>query len=216
VETVAGPATPTAIDLSVTFDLSAGVISTASATVIVGQCLPPPLAPVSLTFTKTHDRATALVGETVTYTYAGTNTSSVALEVVELVDDRLCVILFNPAVQTVVQPGESISRQVTYVVTANDICTISNRAVVTVGRVDSTDHGAGEAAAVVQVPEPPVPPDPPQPTLPTTTPATAAPRGTLPATGGGGDAELLVVAVIALLARATTASVARRRHRSVR
>jgi hypothetical protein len=174
-EVVSGISEASTRTLSVTIDLGrGGALSTIDATVTVPACerpLPPDMA---FTFTKTATVTTADVGATITYTYAGTNTSSIPLEVVQLVDDRLGVLLRQPEV-TIVGPRESLSRSVDYVVRPTDAGTvIENNAVVTVRDPASDRTAQGIAVAEVTVEVPPGPDDTPPP--PTTT--TVAPTST--------------------------------------
>ncbi len=150
-EVVPGPATPGTRTLEVSVNVG-GIGTSPDATVNLSACqgtIPPQL---SFTFTKTADRTTAEVGDTITYTYAGRNTSSVPLEVVRLVDDRLGIFLERPE-RTIVQPGASISEQVTYVVRSTDAgTTVVNNAVVTVQDPDDPSiSGQGTASASVTV-----------------------------------------------------------------
>jgi uncharacterized repeat protein (TIGR01451 family)/LPXTG-motif cell wall-anchored protein len=207
--TVVGPATSTTSSLQVEVDLGSGVFTRPSATIDIGACLPP--AVVDFTFTKTPSVTTAQVGETVTYTYSGRNTGDVPLEVLELVDDRLGVVLTDPDVDTIVAPGGTISRTVTYVVQIGDAgTTIENNAIVQVRpRPDQGEPGdplTGVADATVVVPDVPPPVDPTTTTTspaPTTTdagvvaptgPTTVPPTGILPPTGSS-----TTVAVVAAL-----------------
>jgi hypothetical protein len=160
-ESVPGPASTTVDrELIVTVDLGAQVIGRPAATVTLGECRPPLPPKVEFTFTKTPSVTQAAVGDTVTYTYAGRNTGDVALEIVQLVDDRLGVVIRDPDVTTIVRPGESISRAVPYVVTANDLAigTITNAAVVTVlPQYSGATPLSATANASVQVLGPPPP-----------------------------------------------------------
>lgn len=178
--------------LTVILDLGRGVETRPSASVNIGVCVPP--AVTSFTFTKTPSVTTADVGQTITYTYSGRNTGTVALEVVGLVDDRLGVVITDPSVVTLVNPGETISRTVTYVVKPTDAATtIVNNAVVVVRPVGSQALQTAVATARVVVPEQVIvePPQPPPTTVPgvvsppTTTPPTTGPSA-LPATGTAG------------------------------
>lgn len=206
-EIVPPSATNQVATLTVILDLGRGVETRPSASVNIGVCVPP--AVTSFTFTKTPSVTTAEVGQTITYTYSGTNTGNVALEVIGLVDDRLGVVLTAPEVETVVAAGGTISRSVTYVVKPTDAATtIVNNAVVVVRPVGSQALQTGVATARVVVPEqvvvePPQPPDTTVPgstlpgsTLPGSTVAPTVPPGALPATGSA-DTQTTTFALIA-------------------
>jgi uncharacterized repeat protein (TIGR01451 family)/LPXTG-motif cell wall-anchored protein len=213
--------TNSTVSLTVVVDLGQGVQTRPSATVNVGACDPPGIT--SFTFDKTASVTTAEVGQTVTYTYSGTNTGTIDLEVIGLVDDRLGVVLTDPNVVTVVAAGGKISRTVTYVVKPEDAgTTVINNAVVAVRALGSSDLQTAVATARVVVPEQVIvePPQPPPTTVPgttvpgttvpgttvpgTTTPGTTTP-GTLPATGDDRTAGFAIVATglvaLGLLAR---------------
>lgn len=161
-EQVAAPASgSTVVTLSVEVDLGSSVIGNPEASVTLGECGDPIPPVIDFTFTKTPNVVAATVGQVVTYTYAGTNTGTVPLEITQLVDDSLGVVISDPSVETIVQPGGSISRPVTYTVTANDasVGRIDNSAVVTVVPRSGPDQTpkSGVASAVVNVPSQPNP-----------------------------------------------------------
>src|SRR4029079_1760320 len=116
--------------------------------------IPPP---PGITFTFTNDPSTpeASVGDTVDYSYCGTNTSDVELEVLR-VDDSRFGILEVPDAATIVRPGETLCNSdlglpVTYTVPPADSgTTIVNDAVVTVRPV-GVDAQSFEAADEAQV-----------------------------------------------------------------
>ena len=144
-EAIVGPTTDQELSETVTVQLGDGRISELDASVIAAACEgPPPLPPVTFTFTKTASTSTAVVGDTVEYTYCGQNTSEIPLEVVRLVDDRLGVVIELPSVETVVAPGDSlcntdIGQPVSYTVTRDDEnTTIVNDAVVTIRTQEPT------------------------------------------------------------------------------
>ena len=91
---------------------------------------------VTFTFTTTPSQSTAFVGDTIEYSYCGTNTSTIPLEVVRVVDDRLGVVIESGC--AVVGPGESvcntdIGNVASYTVQPDDAgSVIHNNAVVTV------------------------------------------------------------------------------------
>ena len=99
---------------------------------------PEPPPDVTFTFNVTPSVTTAAVGETVEYTYCGQNTSTIPLEVVRLVDDRLGVVIELPRWRRSSLPGESICNTdlgapVSYVVQESDAgSVIKNNAVVSV------------------------------------------------------------------------------------
>ncbi|HYN33067.1 MAG TPA: hypothetical protein VES40_10625 [Ilumatobacteraceae bacterium] len=187
--------------LTVILDLGRGVESRPSASVNIGVCVPPGVT--SFTFTKTPSVTTAEVGQTITYTYSGRNTGTVPLEVVGLVDDRLGVVITDPSVVTLVNPGETISRTVTYVVKPTDAATtIVNNAVVVVRTIVqgvAGDPQTGVATAQVVVPEQVIvePPQPPGTTVPGTTVPGATVPGTLPATGNSEDRSVVLAFIAA-------------------
>jgi hypothetical protein len=98
---------------------------------------------VTFTFTVSANISSAAVGDTVIYDYCGQNTSSIPLEVVRLVDDRIGVLIELPTVTTTVGPGESICNRdlgidVTYVVQDSDSgADILNNAVATVRTLET-------------------------------------------------------------------------------
>jgi hypothetical protein len=103
------------------------------------------------------------VGETVDYSYCGTNTSDVDLEVLRVVDDRFGVLQV-PDVTTVVAPGETLCNDdlglpVSYEVQPSDAgSTIVNNAVVYVETVGPRPLGfqmADPAEVVVPAPDMP-------------------------------------------------------------
>ena len=156
-EVIDGQAADQEITETVTVQLGDGSISELSDGVVVAACEGPPVPPeVTFTFTKTASAAVARVGDTVEYTYCGQNTSDIPLEVVRLVDDRLGVVIENPAVETIVEPGETlcntdVGQPVTYTVTRADLdTTIINYAVVTVRTLEDTPREF-QAVAVTRV-----------------------------------------------------------------
>ena len=92
----------------------------------------------------------AAVGQTVEYTYCGTNTSTIPLTVVRLVDDRIGVVLEGGRV---VAPGESlcntdVGAPASYVVQESDVgSVIINNAVVT---VETQEEEPREFQAIAQ------------------------------------------------------------------
>ena len=138
-EVIDGPETDQQVTSTVTIDLGDGVETELSDDIVAPACTGPEVPPdVSFTFTKTASVAEAVVGDTVEYTYCGQNTSTIPLEVVRVVDDRLGVVIEDPAAVTVVEPGESVCNTdlgfpASYVVQATDTGSfIDNNAVVTV------------------------------------------------------------------------------------
>ena len=114
--------------------------------------------PVTFTFTKTPSVTSALVGDTIDYTYCGQNTSEIPLEVVRMVDDRLGVVIELPSVETVVEPGQTlcntdVGADVSYVVEPNDAgSVVENNAIVTVRTQEPEPREfQGTADAVVAV-----------------------------------------------------------------
>jgi uncharacterized repeat protein (TIGR01451 family) len=165
-QVVTGPADVRSATVTITADIDGGAQSVSSETVTLSPCQAPIAGEISVTFTKTPDRTTAAVGDTIVYTYAGTNTGAVALEVELLVDDRLGILIQRP--QTIVlQPGETLSEPVSYVVQPEDADTLLiNSATVTVRRfpnVPAEEHQGVATATVAIAPLPPEPPEPPQP-----------------------------------------------------
>lgn len=141
-EVIDGPAANEEITETVTID-SGGATVDATTTFTVPACTGP-AAPDDVTFTFTNDPSvpSAFVGETVDYTYCGENTSDVALEVLQVVDDRFGVLEL-PDVETVVQPGQTICSSdlglpVTHVAAESEAgTTIINNAVATVRTVEA-------------------------------------------------------------------------------
>ena len=77
---------------------------------------------MTFTFALTPSQSRAVVGDTIEYQYCGTNTSTIPLEVVRVVDDRLGVVIEG---DRVVGPGESmcntdIGRSASYTVQPDD------------------------------------------------------------------------------------------------
>ena len=72
----------------------------------------------ALALTKQADRTSALVSETVTYTYQVTNSGAVALEAVALNDDKLGAIVLD---KTELAPGETATGSATYTVVCTDL-----------------------------------------------------------------------------------------------
>jgi hypothetical protein len=239
-ESVTGTAEPVARALEATFDLGAGRSVTSTADVTLPPCEAPLPPAMTLSFTKTADVGSIRAGQTVSYTYAGTNTSTIPLEVLQLVDDRLGVLLEEPQA-TIVQPGKSLARTVSYLVRPTDAgTTIENNAVVTVSdpstaRTAQATAGAAVAVALPAAPEEPVPPtvapttsiassEPPD--VPATTSAvsptisvTSAAPGGLPVTGppsGRAAPGWLVPAAVLCLLLGVTLSVTHRPERNRR
>ena len=146
---------PLVVDLA---DTQLGDRAQVRSSVQLGVCAPPA---VGFTFSKSASVESAGLGDTIAYTYAGTNTGEVPLEVTQLVDDRLGVVLSDPAVETVVPPGATLERTIQYVVTADDVAAgvIANSAVVTVRPTEGPDltERSAEASAQVRVVQPPPP-----------------------------------------------------------
>jgi uncharacterized repeat protein (TIGR01451 family)/LPXTG-motif cell wall-anchored protein len=140
-----------------------------TASVTLGQCGDPFPPIVDFEFVKSVDRPVAMAGDVLTYTYSGTNTGTVPVELTQLVDDRLGVLITDPTVATIVQPGQSLSRTITYVATAEDASfgSIDNAAVLTARRADVPEaplqSAVAQAHVVLEVPQPV---DPPQPSVP--------------------------------------------------
>jgi hypothetical protein len=106
-ELLDGPAADQQITESVIVQLADGSPSGLSATITVPACEGPSVPPdVTFTFAKTTSTQTAAIGDVVSYTYCGRNTSDIPLEVVRLVDDRLGVVIALPNVDTVVPPAK--------------------------------------------------------------------------------------------------------------
>jgi hypothetical protein len=158
VEVVAGPAADDAVTESVTVDAGVGGTVEVAATVTVPACAGP-AAPPEIAFTFTNDPSVpvAEVGEIVAYSYCGQNNSDVPLEVLRVVDDRFGVLEL-PAVQTIVEPGQSfcntdLGLDVNYEVQRNDEgTTIVNNAVVTVRPVGELQAFQAADPAEVEVP----------------------------------------------------------------
>ena len=116
-------------------------------------------ADVTFTFSVKPSESRALVGDTVEYLYCGTNTSTIPLEVVRLVDDRLGAVIELPSVETVVAPGQTICNTnigipISYTVQPDDAGkVIYNNAVVTVRTKEAQPRQfQGTATANVAVP----------------------------------------------------------------
>ncbi len=160
VETLSSWPVDQVISNTVTVQPGDGQAATLSASVTVPACTGPPFAEeVTFTFTTTADVASAVVGETVQYSYCGQNTSAIPLEVVRLVDDRLGVVLEDTATPTIVQPGATLCNTdlglpVSYEVTPADAdTTIVNNAVVTVRTLESPPRTfQASASTTVDVP----------------------------------------------------------------
>jgi uncharacterized repeat protein (TIGR01451 family) len=148
--------------VEVTVDLGAAVISRPTATVTLGPCGAPIPPSAAVEFTKVADRATAVEGEEVTYTYAATNTGEVALEILQLKDDRLGVFVDAPDLEPL-GLGETITYDRSYVMTAEDVAlgTKVNHAVLTVVAAEgpAQDPFSAVASAAVELTEPPTAPD---------------------------------------------------------
>ena len=136
--TLDGPDTDQQVATTVTIDDGSGQI-VLSDDITAAACEGPEAPPdVTFTFTTTPSQSTAFVGDTIEYSYCGTNTSTIPLEVVRVVDDRLGVVIELPSVQTIVGPGESICNTdignfASYTVELDDAGSIiHNNAVVTV------------------------------------------------------------------------------------
>ena len=164
-----GPATDQQVTSTVTIDAGAGVVIEESDDITAAACEgPEPPPDVTFTFNVTPSVSTAAVGQTVEYTYCGQNTSTIPLEVVRLVDDRLGVVIELPSVETVVAPGESICNTdvgapVSYVVQESDAgSVIIGNAVVTVQTQEDEPRPfqATAQSEVVVVPLPPATPAP--------------------------------------------------------
>jgi uncharacterized repeat protein (TIGR01451 family) len=175
-----------------------------TATAVFGRCEPPLPSIINFTFTKTADRDVSRIGQTITYSYAGTNTGDVPLEVTQLVDDHLSVLLRRPVV-TVVQPGESISERVTYTTTALDASAgvIRNAAVVNVLPVGLTTKISAVALADVRVVPPPIVEEPPlspdRPAQPPNPPGEQPPTNPPLPNVGGPSEQLAILGAIAAL-----------------
>ena len=91
---------------TVTVDI-ARATSEASVTVTVAACTGP-AAPEDITFTFSNDAnvETASISETVAYTYCGTNTSDVDVEVMQVIDDRHGIVQLDG--ETIVSPRETV------------------------------------------------------------------------------------------------------------
>ena len=137
--TLDGPDTDQQVATTVTIDDGAGGQIELSEDITAAACEGPGAPPdVTFTFASTPSQSRAVVGDTIEYWYCGTNTSTIPLEVVRVVDDRLGVVIELPSVQTIVGPGESvcntdIGNVARYVVQPDDAGSIiHNNAVVTV------------------------------------------------------------------------------------
>ncbi len=152
-----GPATDQAVTSTVTIDAGGGVVIQRSDDITAPACEGPALPPdVTFTFTVTPSVTRAAVGDTVEYQYCGQNTSTIPLEVVRLVDDRIGVVLEGGPV---VAPGDSVCNTdvgaaVTYVVQESDAgSVIKNNAVVTVRTQEPAPRESQETAtSAVAVP----------------------------------------------------------------
>ena len=101
-----GPATDQQVTSTVTIDAGAGVVIEESDDITAAACQgPEPPPDVTFTFDVTPSVSTAAVGQTVEYAYCGQNTSTIPLEVVRLVDDRLGVVIELPSVRRSSLPG---------------------------------------------------------------------------------------------------------------
>jgi hypothetical protein len=143
VEGLVGAAEDVEVFQSVTVEFADGGVVSLSATVTVPACTGPS-APDGIVFTFSNDPDVSIaeVGQTVAYSYCGTNESDVPLEVLRVVDDRFGVLEL-PEVETVVEPGASfcntdIPVPVTFTAQEADAgTTIVNNAVVTVRTLDA-------------------------------------------------------------------------------
>jgi hypothetical protein len=154
--TLDGPDTDQQVATTVTIDDGSGQI-VLSDDITAAACEGPEAPPdVSFTFTTTPSQSTALVGDTIEYSYCGTNTSTIPLEVVRVVDDRLGVVIELPSVETIVGPGESICNTdignfASYTVELDDAGSIiHNNAVVTV-RTQETEPRKFQGTATSEV-----------------------------------------------------------------
>jgi len=77
---------------------------------------PPPVKTAKITIKKSADRATASLGDTITYTYTATNSGEVALLSVNATDDKLGAISLG---KDVLAPGESTSGSAEVVVSSD-------------------------------------------------------------------------------------------------
>jgi hypothetical protein len=155
--TVDGPDTDQQVTTTATVDGGAAGQIQLSDDITVAACQGPEFPPeVTFTFTTTPSVSRAAVGDTVEYTYCGQNTSTIPLEIVRLVDDRLGVLIELPSVQTIIGPGESLCNTdlaiiVSYVVQADDAGgVIHNNAVVTV-RTQEAEPRQFQATATSEV-----------------------------------------------------------------
>jgi hypothetical protein len=145
-----------------------------TAAVTVPPCVAPPPPEITFTFTKSVSTTAAQVGDTITYTYTGVNTSQIAVDVSQLVDDRLGVLLASDP-PPVLQPNESISRTVDYVVAPTDAGTqLVNNAAMSVSDLDADSASQLVTVARAEVALPPDP-DEPAPTTTTVSTTTSAP-----------------------------------------
>jgi len=93
-----------------------------------------------LSITKTADKTSASLGETITYTYVITNTSSSAINNLTLTDDKLGSVTLSV---TNLNPGESITVTATHTVVISDFPgSITNTAT-----VQGKDPGANTVSA---------------------------------------------------------------------
>ena len=156
-EVIDGPATDQQVTSTVTIDAGGGVVIEESDDITAAACEGPESPPdVTFTFNVTPSESRAAVGDTVEYTYCGQNTSTIPLEVVRLVDDRIGVVLEGAQV---VAPGESlcntdVGAPVSYVVQESDAgSVINNNAVVTVQTEETESRTFQQTAtAAVAVP----------------------------------------------------------------
>ncbi len=125
-EVIEGPASDEVLDNTITVEDPSGATTDLTAGVTAAACEGPAALPeVTFTFFKTANMASAVVGQTVSYSYCGENTSGIPLEIVRLVDDRLGVLIERPNVATTVQPGDTLCNSDTgdvieYVIQPND------------------------------------------------------------------------------------------------
>ena len=155
--TLDGPASDESLTTTVTIDGGASGPIELSDAITVPAC-PGPNAPPDVTFTfhVTPSVTRAIVGQTITYSYCGTNTSTIPLEVMRVVDDRIGLVAEGGRV---VAPGElicntDIGNTVSYTVRPDDAGkVIHNNAVVTVRtQEDEPRQFQGTATSDVAVP----------------------------------------------------------------
>lgn len=84
----------------------------ASATMVVAE------EEAGLAVTKSADRTSAVVGDTITYSYTIANTGNVTVSNLSLEDDRLGAI---PLSNTTLAPGDNITATATYTITISDL-----------------------------------------------------------------------------------------------